>query len=43
MQGALMNDETRTDAVGITVVLTTIIVSALCYAFILHSGIALAE
>jgi hypothetical protein len=43
MQGALMNDESRTDAIGIAVVVTTIIVSALCYAFILHAGIALAE
>jgi hypothetical protein len=43
MQGALMNDQARTDAIGIAVVVITIIVSALCYAFILHAGIALAE
>ena len=44
MQGALIEDENSNgDAVGIAVVVTTIVVSALCYAFILQAGIALAE
>jgi hypothetical protein len=52
MQGALDMDtslhrdhgpDTRTDAVAIAVVLATILVSALCYAFILHAGIVIAE
>jgi hypothetical protein len=43
MQGALIMDIDRTDAAAIAVVLATILVSALCYAFILHAGIAIAE
>ena len=43
MQGALIMDADRKDAVGIAVVLATILLSALCYAFILHAGIAIAE
>ncbi len=33
----------RADAAGIAVVLATILLSALCYAFILHAGIVIAE
>ena len=43
MQGALMNDQARTDAIGIAVVVITIIVSALCCAFLLSAGIVIAE
>ena len=43
MQGALIMGYDRTDAVGIAVVLATILLSALCYAFILHAGIVIAE
>ena len=35
--------DARTDLVGIAVVMVTILVSAACYAFILHAGIVIAE
>ncbi|HUQ28931.1 MAG TPA: hypothetical protein VM051_10075 [Usitatibacter sp.] len=43
MQSAIIMDFDRSDAAAIAVVLATILVSALCYAFILHAGIAIAE
>jgi hypothetical protein len=43
MQGALIMETNRTDAAGIAVVLATILLSALCYAFILQAGIVIAE
>jgi hypothetical protein len=42
MQGALITDNTSSDAFGIAIVLATILVSALCYAFILQAGILIA-
>ena len=42
MQGALIKDHTGDDAFGIAIVLATILVSALCYAFILQAGILIA-
>ena len=42
MQGALTNEITSGDAVGIVIVLATMLVSALCYAFILQAGILIA-
>jgi len=35
--------DARTDILAIAVVVATILVSALCYAFILHVGIVIAE
>ena len=43
MQGALTKEEQgNDDALGIAIVLATILVSALCYAFILHAGTLIA-
>lgn len=35
--------DARADTAGVLVVLVTILVSALCYAYILHAGIVIAE
>ena len=43
MHDALTMENDRTDAIGLATVLATILVSALCYAFILHAGITIAE
>ena len=40
---ALAMDYRDSDAFAIAVVVATILVSALCYAFILHAGIVIAE
>ena len=43
MQGALIRQEqANDDALGIAIVLATILVSALCYAFLLHAGTLIA-
>ena len=39
----LTMDRRDTDASAIAIVVATIVVSVLCYAFILHAGIVLAE
>lgn len=38
-----MDTRANWDAAGILVVLTNVLVSALCYAYILHAGIVIAE
>ena len=43
MHDALTMESDRSDAAGVFTVLATILVSALCYAFILHAGIVIAE
>ena len=43
MHDALAMENDRTDAASVLTFLATILVSALCYAFILHAGISIAE